>query len=72
MKSEVKEYMVDAKFNNEEALPTEPLRKILNCLKGFNAIFCMVSDFLERYQVLPSSITVDLGYGMKLQIEATV
>jgi hypothetical protein len=35
-------------------------------------MFSLVSDYLERFQVLPCSVTVDLGYGMKLQMEASV
>lgn len=56
MKSELKEYKVEAKFDqlNSNLLPIEPIRKILNLMGKFNSMFSLVGDYLDRFKFMPS------------------
>lgn len=52
-------------------LKKEALTEILRIMTKFNPAFDLIASFVELYN-LPQTLTVNLGYGMKLTLKTTV
>jgi hypothetical protein len=46
----------------------EIVSKILTILSGFNSDLKLIGDFMSSFDVVPSSVIVELGYGMKVHL----
>jgi hypothetical protein len=64
---EIKEYKFKASYSGPEIM-AEIVSKILTILSGFNSDLKLIGDFMSSFDVVPSSVIVELGYGMKVHL----
>lgn len=73
VKTTVQEYKAKVMFESRSSysnLPAGPVSSIMKCLAKFHPIFNLCSDFLNRFQLLPSLVQIEVNPSESLTISS--